>query len=289
MLSANIWFCGQRSRAAQFGGGWYSKEQAEHEAKTVPDVAAAIFKTYFQPGQLIADPTCGTGTILVEAAKAGLDAIGLEIEDPFLKIAEDNCSTARIRTGRNIWPWWGDARYMDSMFTQRGFDGIVMDPPYGAIRQDGGKHKWGAHGALGNYSGEDRLKRRRNEQNLGNLKYPDYLDEMAHVYSSALEITKPTSLLILIVRNYRADLQEVDLVGDSQRVAQRAGWLFHQEIIAITSPVKAGDHGLELKPVVSATQRQNAKVQTEREALPQALYTYNNVLVFKRADRPRAI
>lgn len=286
----NVWFCGQRSRAAQFGGGWYSNLKAEHEAKTVPDVAAAIFRTFFKPGHAIADPTCGTGTILVEAAKAGLDAEGLEWERPFLDIATENCRIARMRTGRSIWESPGDAHYMDSFLSRKDFDGLVMDPPYGAIRQDGGKHRWGKHGALANYSGDDRLKRSgRDPANLGNLRYPEYLQAMEQVYRMGLEVTTPTALMVLIVRNYRADLQEIDLAGDTQRIAQRAGWKFHQEIIAITSPVKMDDDGPHLKPVVSGPQRQNAKVQTEREDLPQALYTYNNVLVFKRADRPRAI
>lgn len=289
MLS-NVWFCGQRSRAAQFGGGWYCKRSSEHEAKTVPDVAAAIMRTYFRPGQVIGDPTSGVGTILVEAARAGLDAEGLELEERYWDVAMENCMTARARTLRDVRQWPGDARCMDiGGFTRKDFDGIVMDPPFGAIRQDGGKHRWGTHGALGNYSGEDRMTRRRDDDNLGNLRYPAYLEAMQDVYRSGLAVTKPTGLLVVILRNYRADLEEVDLAGDTKRVAQAAGWRFHQEIIAITSPVQMAGKLPEIRPVVSATQRQNAKVQTEREGVPQAVYTFNNVLVFKRPDRPKGV
>ncbi|MFZ5826528.1 MAG: DNA methyltransferase [Bacillota bacterium] len=279
----NVWFVGQRPRAQQFDD-WYSGLEAEHEAKTPPDLAARICRTYFAPGDRILDPMCGSGVILVEAARAGLDAWGIELEDRYRRINTANANSARNRSGRDVWVYEGDVReQMRAWWQLRSFAGIVIDPPYGEIRQDGGRHRWGTRGALGNYSGEDRLKRRgRNPLNLGNLKYPDYLAQMQDVYRAGLDLAVPGGVMAVIVRNYRAKLEEVDLAGDTIRIARAAGWRFHQEIIAITSPVKLGDDGPEISPIVSATQRRNARVQTEREGIPQALYIYNNVLVFKK-------
>lgn len=286
-VGSNVWFCGQRPRSAMFPGDWYSGRESEHGAKTVPELAAAICRTYFAPGQRIGDPMCGTGVILVEAARAGLHAEGLELEQHYLLIAADNAANARVRTGLDVRAYPGDARRMDLVMLP-GLDGIVCDIPYGAIRQDGGRHQWGKHGALTNYSGEDRLKRTgRNPANLGNLRYPDFLEQMEQVYRSALAVTLPTGIMVLIARNYRAQLAEVDLAGDTKRVAEKAGWRFHQEIIALTSPVQVVDGHPVIRPVVSAPQRRNASFQTEREGLLQEMYVFNNVLVFKRQDRPK--
>lgn len=278
----NVWFCGQRSLAQQFDD-WYSGLESEHQAKTLPDLASRICRTYFSPGQRILDPMCGSGVILVEAARAGLDAWGIELEDHYWQLSHANAMAARLRTDRDIWVYSGDVREHMRSWRQTAFAGIIIDPPYGDIRQDGGHHRWGSKGALGNYSGEDRLKRRgRNPLNLGNLRYPEYLTEMETVYRAALDLTIPGDVMVVIVRNYRRQLEEVDLAGDTQRICQAAGWRFHQEIIALTSPVRLGDQLPEIVPRVSGTQRRNARVQTEREGIPQALYIYNNVLVFKK-------
>lgn len=279
----NVWFCGQRPLAQQYDD-WYSGLEAEHEAKTLPDLASRICRTYFSPGDRILDFMCGSGVILVEAARAGLDAWGIELEERYWKISSANAVSVRNRTGRDVWVYQGDVReQMRAWWQQRSFAGIVVDVPYGAIRQDGGRHRWGKHGALGNYSGEDRLQRTgRNPLNLGNLKYPQYLEEMREVYRAGLALTLPGGVMVVIVRNYRAQLEEVDLAGDTRRIAGDAGWRCHQEIIAITSPVRMGDEFPEIIPRVSGPQRRNARVQTEREGIPQAIYTFNNVLVFKK-------
>lgn len=280
-MTVNVWFCGQRSRAGQFDD-WYSGKEAEHGAKTLPDLAARICREYFRPGQLVLDPLCGTGVILVEAARAGLNAIGIELEERWVSIARKNAETARSRTDRHVYVLHSDARRLTELVLDQ-VDGIIVDPPYGEIRQDGGPHRWGKRGALSNYSGEDRLKRRgRNPANLGNLRYGEYLEAMQLVYAGCHSLTAPGGVMAVILRNYRAKLEEVDLAGDTVRIARAAGWRFHQEIIAITSPVKCRDDGPEIVPAVSATQRRNARAQTEREGIPQALYIYNNVLVFKK-------
>lgn len=285
-MMLNVWLVGQRSRPAQYAD-WYTPNAADHPAKTPPDLAARIATTYFRPGQRVLDPMCGIGTVLVEAAKAGLDAVGVELEEHFCSVAQVHIAEAAIKTGRRLEVAQGDARQLPPALAQ--YDGVIIDPPYGEIRQDGGRHKWGKRGALGNYSGEERVKRNgRRPDNVGNLKYPQYLEQMRQVYAGCLVATKHGGIMAVVVKNYRKDEQEVDLRGDTIRTAQAAGWRYHQAIVAITSPVDVTDEGPVIKPVVSATQRRNAKYQTEKEAIPQALPVYLDVLVFKRARAKEA-
>lgn len=280
----NVWFVGQRSRAEQYGGGWYCDGMADHGAKTLPDLAARIYAEHFRPGERILDATAGTGVNLVEAARAGLDGEGIELEAHFHNLAVQNTHIARERTGRDVWVYPGDARYLPR-FVSGEFDGAVIDPPYGEIRMDGGRHQWGKRGALSNYSGESRLKRRRNTQNIGNIRYEAYLDAMQMVYSGVLLVTRPGARLVVILKNYRKQLEEIDLRGDTIRVAKAAGWRFHQGIVAVTSPVIwNAEAGPVIRPVVSGPQRRNCRVQTMREGIVQCLPVTQDVLVFKKGQ-----
>ena len=51
------------------------------------------------PGQLILDPFCGSGTALVEAQRAGFDAVGIDLNP----IA---CRISRVKTGPTL-RWLG--------------------------------------------------------------------------------------------------------------------------------------------------------------------------------------
>jgi site-specific DNA-methyltransferase (adenine-specific) len=44
------------------------------------------------PGDLVLDPFCGSGTTLVAAKAAGRRAVGVEIEEQYCQIAAERCS-----------------------------------------------------------------------------------------------------------------------------------------------------------------------------------------------------
>ena len=46
----------------------------------LPAIAATAITRYTVPGDLVADPMCGIGTTLVEAAYLGRDGLGVEYE-----------------------------------------------------------------------------------------------------------------------------------------------------------------------------------------------------------------
>ncbi|MCX6778204.1 MAG: DNA methyltransferase [Candidatus Micrarchaeota archaeon] len=50
-----------------------------YPARMVPQIAERLIKKYSQPGQLIYDPMCGSGTALVEAMLCGRRAIGTDL------------------------------------------------------------------------------------------------------------------------------------------------------------------------------------------------------------------
>jgi modification methylase len=78
--------------------GRYVAGSAGHRDRTPPDLAATLVHRYSNPGDLVVDPCVGTGTMLVEAAHAGRDGLGVDIEAGWVSLARTNLAHA-VRHG----------------------------------------------------------------------------------------------------------------------------------------------------------------------------------------------
>ena len=56
----------------------------------LPELARRIIEAYSAPGDLIVDPMCGSGTVVVEGAAMGLRCIGVELEAQWVDLAGAN-------------------------------------------------------------------------------------------------------------------------------------------------------------------------------------------------------
>ncbi len=77
-----------------------------YPAMMIPQVARRLIRSYGGGAQLLLDPFCGSGTSLVEARLAGLDAVGIDL-NPFAvllaraKTTDYNLSTL-LRQARQL-------------------------------------------------------------------------------------------------------------------------------------------------------------------------------------------
>jgi 23S rRNA G2445 N2-methylase RlmL len=91
-----------------------------------PTVAAAMVRLgTFAPGATIVDPLCGAGTILLEAAAVGLQAVGGDQDVAALDAARRNRDTASFQMAIEQW----DARALP--FGDATVDGVVSNLPWG--------------------------------------------------------------------------------------------------------------------------------------------------------------
>jgi hypothetical protein len=74
-----IWPCAQTSAQYQRAGR-YLPGSSSHPGKMLPELAHRLVAEYCPPGGLVADPMCGIGTTLVEAATLHRRAVGVELE-----------------------------------------------------------------------------------------------------------------------------------------------------------------------------------------------------------------
>ncbi len=91
-----------------------------------PTVAAAMIRLgAFPPGEQIVDPLCGAGTIPIEAALMGLDAMGGDLEPAALDAARLNRAAAGVDVPLETW----DAQAIP--LDTRSVDGVVCNLPWG--------------------------------------------------------------------------------------------------------------------------------------------------------------
>ncbi len=75
-------------------------------------------------GETLIDPCCGTGTIPIEAACAGVIAVGCDINDKMVRATERNLKYFSLT---------GEVFQADAREVQGDFDAVVTDLPYGRM------------------------------------------------------------------------------------------------------------------------------------------------------------
>jgi tRNA G10 N-methylase Trm11 len=145
-LPLSVWATAQKDARTQRRGRYLPAATA-HPAKMLPAMAATAITRYTQPGDVVADPMCGIGTTLVEAVHLGRDAIGVEYEPRWARIAAANITHAgRQGATGEAEVIRGDARQLPALLPA-GMAGrvalVVTSPPYGrpSAARCGGRHR----------------------------------------------------------------------------------------------------------------------------------------------------
>lgn len=73
------------------------ERQANHPTQKPVALYAYLIRTYTDPGDLVLDITCGSGTTGVACAQTGRNFIGIELNEGYFKIAEQRIQTAYMQ------------------------------------------------------------------------------------------------------------------------------------------------------------------------------------------------
>ncbi|MFC9973889.1 TRM11 family SAM-dependent methyltransferase [Spirillospora sp. NPDC127200] len=276
VLLASVWTTGQKPSRVQRKGR-YSPESMRHPAKMLPAIAAQAIDAFTRPGELVVDPMCGIGTTLVEAVHQGRDAIGIEYEADFARLASANLTLARAQgatgTGSVI---RGDGRSAAALFGHRRGEAalVLTSPPYGAhthghvksAKQSGGKVEKTNH----RYSTD--------RGNLAHRKLDDLLEGFGRIVSSSAELLQPFGVVAVTVRPIRVTGELVDLPGLVTEAAERHGLVLCDRFAALLAGVRDG----ELVNRASFFQLLETRRARER-GIPACATAHEDLLVFQRA------
>ena len=117
--------------------GKYVPESFVHPAKMNVVLCRNIIEIYTKLGDIVVDPMSGIGTTLVEAVLKGRDAIGVELEQPFVGTTQKNIGL--IERKRTINPKGkatviqGDSRELSKILRGKA-DVAVFSPPFADSR-----------------------------------------------------------------------------------------------------------------------------------------------------------
>lgn len=104
----SVWPTGQRDHAAQLRDSGCVPGTETDTDQIPPAIAAYAIATHTHPGDLVLDPDCGTGTVLIEALRAGRHTVGLTARSRWWRIARANVTAAK-RDGA-----WRDGSVLDA-------------------------------------------------------------------------------------------------------------------------------------------------------------------------------
>jgi modification methylase len=275
-----VWPCAQISAQYQRAGRYLPGSSA-HPGKMLPELARRLVAEYCPPGGLVADPLCGIGTTLLEAAALGRRAIGVEMEPRWAELARANLAFALPTEEAGLAEVrQGDARRLLELLGDVAgqVDLVVTSPPYACDAGVIDKPAWRAghpmcpRGTL-NYS--------RDPANLGHARGEAWRSGIAEVLAGCARLVVPGGLLVTVTKNSRRAGRLTDLAADTVRLAEQAGFGYLQHVIALHAAVRDGR--LVARPSFwQLTQTRKARARGE----PCQLVVHEDVLVFSTPATP---
>ncbi|SMD23949.1 DNA methyltransferase [Lentzea albidocapillata] len=104
----SVWPTGQRDLATQLRDADCVRGTDIDTDLIPPAIAAHAIATYTRPGDLVLDPDCGAGSVLVAALQSGRHALGLTANSRWWKLARANITAAKAAGA------WRDGSVLDA-------------------------------------------------------------------------------------------------------------------------------------------------------------------------------
>jgi modification methylase len=277
-----IWPVAQTTAQWQRAGRYLPAVTA-HPGKMLPELARRIITEYSTPGQLIVDPLAGIGTTIVEAALLDRRAVGIELEQRWAVLAEENLdymldpdrrALAEVRQG--------DAHRLPELLGDLAgtVDLIVTSPPYACDAGVIDKQAWLAGGRL---CPPDSLNYSTDRANLGHARGSTYAEAMADIYTACHAALRPGGRLVVVTKNTRRKGRTQDLAGLTVALATAAGFSYLGHVIALHAAIRDGE--LAGRPSYwQATQLRHARERGE----PAHLVAHEDVTAYISQSAPEA-
>lgn len=259
-----LWPVGQIAPADQWAAR-YLPGSADDPGSMTPDLGRRIVAEYSQPGDLILDPHCGAGLIVVEAAVRGRRAIGVAGEDRWAALAVANCEHILPPMA---WPLveviTGDACRLSNLVGNRSgqVDLVVLAPPTPRFAGPGDEQGPGAR-LVG--SGQADVR-------------PQTMNELV---TACRAVLRPGGLLVTVTSNIHGG-RLIDAAGAAVTAAQAAGLDYLQHVIAVHTAIRDST----LTPIHASS---TVGTQAVVDASPGgSLVVHHDVLVFRAPAKAAA-
>ncbi|WP_306358331.1 MULTISPECIES: TRM11 family methyltransferase [unclassified Nocardia] len=275
-VPVSVWATAQHAPATQRRGR-YHPDGTAHPAKMLPAVAAHAITHYTQPGDLVLDPMCGTGTTLVEALHLDRRALGVEYETRWATIARTNIDLAHAAgCDRDAAVYSGDARRLDTLLPADYLgtvDLVITSPPYGDSTHGHVKVTPGAGVHKINHRYGSTLDRGQ----LANVGLGRLLSGFTRILSASAAFVRPGGHVVITARPWRQHTELVDLPSHVITCGTLAGLEPTERCVALLGRLADGEFIAR-----SSFFQRDFVVKKRRAGLPTHLIAHEDVLIFRK-------
>lgn len=283
-FNTSIWATGQIQPRRQ-RDALYTDAGTAHPAKMWPRIAQAMIERYSRPGETVMDPMCGIGTVLIEAIRSGRNALGVDCEAEWVRVARSNVARARkAHPGTDGEVFCGDARDLAGKLAGRTLglpvDLVVTSPPYGpavhglpaTARETGGKIVRRANRYATGKPHPGQLARGSSQKRLR--------AGLAAIFAGCFASLRPGGRMVITARPYTDKGEMVDFPTIVISAAEDAGFHYADRHAALLA---RWDEGKQvLYPHVTFFHLGNIRRQIDSGKFGLAR-AHEDVLVFRRA------
>jgi len=215
-----------------------NKYQLEHGAVYPIKLCERLMKMYSTEGDVIFDPFLGIGTTMVAAQGLNRHCIGTELNKKFADVANRWLDDVQGLFGNNMHYKIvnDDCRNLLQYVRKDKVQLTVTSPPYANFIQRSLKDRVTTHKtSVIQHENNSTVKQYSEEENdFGNLPYPEFLEQIKHVLKDNLEITKSGGYSCWVVKDYRDTKHKIPYIpfhSDLARAGEEVGWKYHDLII----------------------------------------------------------
>jgi hypothetical protein len=223
--------------------GRYLPETVKHPGRMLPAIARHVIETFTDPGELVLDPMCGIGTTLIEAMHAGRDAVGIEFEKQWARLAQQGIDHARAQGARGTAVVWNaDARQIPEQLSKAATGKVKLlltSPPYGPSCH-GQVQVQGRAGHSGKVQKIDH-RYSRDRRNLAHRPARELLAGFAQILAACHWLLAPGGFVAVSARPWRRGGVLVDLPSAVITAGTAAGLVPVERCVALLARCEQDD------------------------------------------------
>ncbi|HEY0069981.1 MAG TPA: DNA methyltransferase [Chloroflexia bacterium] len=203
--------------------GTWATHKSNYRGNFAPQVARNLLLNYSREGEFVLDPMVGSGTTLIEAKLLGRNALGIDVNQPAVDLAQSRLDFD-VANSVEVTAQLGDIRDL-SHLQDNSVDLIIAHPPYWNIVK---------------YS--DGL----NPDDLSSLaSLPSFLDQLALGIRELYRVLKPNKYCAILIGDTRKGQHYVPLSHFLLDVCIWNGFVLKEEIIKVQHNTRHGPRWLK--------------------------------------------
>lgn len=177
--------------------GFSHRLRSKHPSPKPPQLMKKLIEFFTKENDWILDPFMGVGGTLLGASLANRNSVGIDLSQDYIEIYKQVCQREGLRQQTTI---VGNSKNIDEIpqVTQRIFDLILTDPPYGDMmirRKTGEAVKKKKNTAPTPFTNDS--------EDIGNKPLPVFLEELKDIIEKSLKYLKNKGYLLVFTKDFQ--------------------------------------------------------------------------------------